>query len=278
MAKCGQDADGCPTQGTPIYWPSDCSWFGVQEDGSPKRSVTYDTFHTLVKNAFAKWANADCGGGLHPSFEAQDTDALYGPAVCDQAEFNQKAPNANVWMFRDSTWPYANGASTIALTTLTIEVASGKIRDADVEVNSAVVDVTTSDTSVGADLDSIVTHESGHFLGLAHSLDPTATMYANYSPQSISIRTLAPDDIEGICGIYPPAAAPTCGEPDSISGFSRYCGGVNPSTLPVSTSTVEKGCSCRLSRATSSPWGLLAIATTLLAASFRRRKGQTAAR
>jgi MYXO-CTERM domain-containing protein len=53
------------------------------------------------------------------------------------------------------------------------------------------------------DLQAILTHEAGHFLGLAHSVDTSAIMYAFYSPGSIH---LTPDDVAGICTIYPPLA------------------------------------------------------------------------
>ncbi len=51
------------------------------------------------------------------------------------------------------------------------------------------------------DLASILTHEAGHFLGLAHSAETSAVMYAHYHPGQ---NVLTPDDVGGICSIYPP--------------------------------------------------------------------------
>jgi hypothetical protein len=56
----------------------------------------------------------------------------------------------------------------------------------------------------GYDFDSIVTHETGHFLGMAHSDDYHATMYAQYSPGDEAMRSLTVDDTTGICSIYHP--------------------------------------------------------------------------
>jgi hypothetical protein len=177
-----------------------------------------------------------------------DLDETGGPIICDQPEFNKSAPNANVWMYRDDEWPYVGANSTLALTTITFEVPTGKILDADVEINSFKIDLTT-DGAGGSDLQSIVTHEAGHFLGLAHSMVKTATMNAQYQPGQISFRSLDPDDQAGICAVYPPDRdAPACTQPAPRHGFSRYCGGEGGDS---GDGSAKKGCSVATGR--SSP-------------------------
>jgi hypothetical protein len=221
---CATDADGCATQGHPLYWPTECLSFSVQKDGSPKRHIPFSTFDQLVRLAFQEWGSVDCGGGLHPSFRMWDFDTRYGPLICDEPEYNDSAPNAEGWMFRDSGWPYEGVSSTLALTTITFEVESGKILDADVELNSYAADLTTSDTDVHADVQSIATHEAGHFLGLAHSRVSGATMYATYAAGDLGFRTLSADDDAAICAVYPPDhGTGACTLPQPAHGFSRYC-------------------------------------------------------
>lgn len=63
--------------------------------------------------------------------------------------------------------------------------------------------------SPNIDLQSVVTHEFGHALGLNHSSDPSAVMYPSYGAGSIR-RTLGGDDVAGMVAIYgAPGGAPT---------------------------------------------------------------------
>lgn len=270
--ECTQVA-GCSTSGKPLFWPDGCSWFGVQKDGSPLHGISYQTLHDKVADALSKWSKAKCAGGATPSFAIEDTDLLYGPVECGTQEFNKHAANASTWMFRDDEWPYPDPGNTIALTTVSVDLNTGRILDADVEINSFGNDITTSNTDVGADLEAIVTHEAGHFLGLAHSNVPDATMVPKYP--GIEIRSLAPDDEEGICAVYPPGKAPVCGQPEPLYGFSKYCGGVNPSTSPAPQGSDSNGCSCSLaSDAPSRNAGMVCLALGIVAIRRRGRARQ----
>jgi hypothetical protein len=264
---CTWDENKCATSGEPLFWPDHCGWFGIQKDGSRRRNISYQTFHDAVANAFGKWAKANCGGGAVPSFAIQDTDEMYGAIECAKHEFNKHAANASVWMFLDDGWPYVGTTTTIALTTLSVDIKTGRILDADVEINSFGTNITTSDVNIGADLDSIVTHESGHFLGLAHSAVTSSTMYPNYP--GIAIRSLDPDDERGICEAYPPSDAPTCPEPEPLYGFSKYCDGVNPVTQPK---TGSKGCAVALGAPSGTASALLGLALASGLAARRRRR------
>jgi hypothetical protein len=241
---CGRTDDGCFAKGDPLFWPDLCVTFGVHADGSPLRNISYDKAEAAARAAFQSWISADCGGGSHPSIGVVPRGRVY----CDQLEFNHdgsespnaQGPNANIIVFRDDGWPYNDIQRTIALTTITFATKTGEILDADIEVNSTGIALSTSDTAVTSDLQSILTHEVGHFLGLAHSLEPNASMNRNYDRGDLSFRTLSEDDRAGICSIYPGGDEDVedCTGEEPRYGFSRYCGTPDQADAGVLCSTM----------------------------------------
>jgi hypothetical protein len=265
--ECVRNAQGCFIQGTPLFRSSDCISFGVQRDGSASSGIDFETARAIIQMGFDAWAAADCGGGETPSFRSDDR----GEITCERIEYNQNAPNANVFLFRDDEWPYTNlGGHALALTTITFSVETGEIYDADVEFNSHQATFTTSDDplEVVSDLQSVATHEIGHVLGLSHSELSTAVMRGTgYSNGSTELRDLTDDDIAGICEIFPPG--PARGSCTPRHGFSRECEEDRPPS---------DGGGCRFgARGTSSPAGGFA-ALVALAALFVRRRALAALR
>ncbi len=209
--------------GLVIQWRLPCIGFGVQKDASSQ--IDFATASTTLEQAFSAWTQADCGHGP-PSIEVHDL----GSVDCDKVEYNQHDGNASILVFRDKSWPHdgdpsAGVTDTIALTTVTYDVDKGDIYDADIEVNTANNRFTTGVSDVDVDLLSVLTHEAGHFLGMAHSADGDATMFPNYTNGDLSLRTLSADDIEGICDAYPPErqAVGTCEGGLPRHGFSPFC-------------------------------------------------------
>jgi hypothetical protein len=241
-----------PASNAPLFWRTSCVGYDLNELAS--RHVSYDDVSIAVRGAFEAWLSASCPsdgtGPSHPSIDVRDLGAV----SCAAHTYDAIGPNQNVIVFHDDTWPYeaadkkASGAPkslTIAATRVTYNADSGEIYDADVELNSAdyvlvPLDGTSPVGSDTFDLQTILTHELGHFLGLAHAPSPSAVMYASGdSTGSTSKRELAAEDVRGICAIYPPdhtrsvstlvdpsgrIAAGAC-DPTPRHGFSRTCGG-----------------------------------------------------
>jgi hypothetical protein len=235
-----------PSRALPIWWRNACVSYDIA--GAGTRQIAYATVARVVAAAFAKWTGATCAlGGDAVSRVSIDVRDL-GPVTCDQVQYNPDQANQHVIVFRDDVWPHNDANNTLGLTTVTYDPDSGEIYDADMEIN-ATVPLSTSDTvpAGGYDFESIITHEAGHFLGMAHSGDERATMFAHYTPGSSTLRVLAADDVDGICAMYPPGgqraidpsvpgatngeiAEATC-DPTPRHGFSTQCGSTSSKAL-----------------------------------------------
>jgi hypothetical protein len=205
--------------GDALRWRSRCVGFSVQEDASAQ--VTRTQARGIVRQAFEAWEQAACPGGGNPSIFSENL----GYVPCERAEYNEAAGNANVVVFRDHFWPHPEGTHNIALTTVTFDTNTGEIFDADIEVNTEGYDLTVTDVTLDYDLLAVMTHEVGHFLGLAHSEDLDASMFAIYTQGSIDARSLSPDDVAAICAAYPPKEPVESCNPIPRHGFSPECAG-----------------------------------------------------
>lgn len=250
-AGCHPSGSDCCTVGKPIFWRTACVGFSMQQDGTGKRDISYVRASRTIAQGFNVWTSASCPGGQSSSRVSIDVRQL-PPVECGDVQTKLDAPNQNMIVFRDASWPHNDPDNTLALTTVSFDTSTGEIRGADLEFNTANIpiacpslsstDVTDSSCFDGPplsgtsfDFASIATHELGHFLGMAHSNDTSATMTPQYSSGQYTLRTLTADDIAGICNIYPPDGTRNTGmggqektpegpcDPTPLNGFTTTC-------------------------------------------------------
>jgi MYXO-CTERM domain-containing protein len=264
----------CIIGGKPLYWPVSCVGFALNQDAAKSQGISYEKFEQVAITAFATWQNVQCSGNAHPSLQFSNL----GPAACDRHEYNDEGKaadgspttpaqgNANLIVFRETKWPYAGTSNTLALTTLTFNVDTGEIYDADMEINAVKSDnaLTVGDKDVKIDLLSVVTHEAGHFIGVAHSPDADATMNAHYESGSTGLRDLSADDRAAICSIYPPnrQGLPAC-DATPRHGYASDC-----------SVQLEDSSTCSATPGRAAPAGTSAAALLAIAGSvaLRRRR------
>jgi hypothetical protein len=253
---CGMSAHGCQTKGDPLKWKDGSVELLVDKSGSITLGISGADTQQAVESVLSTWMSADCPGGGHPSFTG-NTELKSGL----KAEYTDSGPNQNVVVYEDAAWPYETGA--VAKTLLVFDLDSGDMEDADVAFNSADFPLAIDPPSTGQiDLEAVLTHEIGHVLGLAHSDVPGATMQPETQGfATAALKTLEPDDMAGICAIYPPATKATT-HSQSSSG-SRNDSSATTTAANSSGCTVAHGAPVR-----STPLGAICVAAFVL---LRRR-------
>ena len=187
----------------PVHWRKLEVYYYIHDQGSqdlhPGTPEITDELRDSVIESFDTWNDQTCSN--FTMLYAGDTpDAPIGTDGGRVAIENL----TNVVVWRDGQWPHP-GYGAVALTTVTFRPSSGEILAADIEFNTADYTFTDLEGTEGTviDLRNTLTHEAGHFLGLDHTGNPQATMFATAPPGEISKRTLHPVDISGLCYIYP---------------------------------------------------------------------------
>jgi len=131
--------------------------------------------------------------------------------------------NVNLVKTNLTSTEYANSGAgdALAITATSVALLTGDILDADIIFNPDVNVPFSTDTATPSnqyDLESVLTHEVGHLLGLDHSAILSATMFPRVGQGVTSSRVLSSDDIAGVSSLYPTASYQTKG---SISGTVR---------------------------------------------------------
>ncbi|MDI1437250.1 matrixin family metalloprotease [Polyangium sorediatum] len=268
--------------GLPVFWGMPRITYSVQVDAS--KDIPFDTARLAIRTAFDAWTSADCEG-QPPRLELIEG----APAICALDEYNKDRGNANIIFFVDEGW--SDDSFKLAITTVTFDVNSGEIYDADMALNTTHWPFTTNGAPDGIDLLSVLTHEAGHFLGLNHSPDPEASMTAHYQPpEQMDMRSLAEDDRAGICAIYPPGPLADGCDATPRHGFSALCAEDQSGPVLDAPPTGERccclegdtcvdgicveapgGCACTTHPAPLGP-GAVTIPLAALVASLRRRR------
>lgn len=178
--------------GTPVRWVDASVEWRVQAQGA--RSMEPADTLRVVKRAFAAWALHLQGLELVSKGLFEGTSLGYDRAP--------GAGNQNVVFFSRDDWPFESSAA-LAVTLTTFRLQGQGMVDADIVINERDYAWRTGGDAEGTyDLANTLTHEIGHFLGLAHSQDSEATMYARAAPSETSKRVLHADDVSGLVALY----------------------------------------------------------------------------
>jgi len=196
VALSSGEGEGCPA-GKPLYHPSQCVPYRLV---LPESSVLPNVvLSNSLARAFSTWTSFN--GECVPGISGVELASIEASPIASYTVGSRQDNRVGVV---SGAWPHGDDGQTLALTTLTFSADTGEVFDADLELRGDTEWSTAATTPPTAtDLDTVVTHEVGHFLGLAHSTNASAVMAPTYLPGSPPRRALAADDAAGICTIYP---------------------------------------------------------------------------
>lgn len=216
-----------PGTGTCLFWPTrQLAWTlePTQTDG-----VELPALFDAVRASFATWQAEGCTDlsfvelgttssrsiGWHAE-GANENALLVRAATCAEVAPASAGCHADGGCSNEyDCWDH--DGRVIAVTTSTFDEVTGRVVDADVELNGPAWRFTASEGAacgegetqgcVATDVQNTVTHELGHVLGLDHTPIQQATMYASAPIGELEKRTLDTDDVEALCTIYPAGGA-----------------------------------------------------------------------
>ncbi len=185
----------------PVYWFRRDLTYQINQEGSEDfasgaNGMISEELQQAIRDSFSPWSDLEC---------TDVTIADEGLTDIDAINYDSDGSNFNLLVWKES-WPYpVSGSSAYALTSVTYDTGTGELADADIEFNGETFEWTNAETAADTivDVRNTLTHEAGHFIGLDHSLDHEATMFAQAPTGEIKKRTLEQDDIDGFCATYP---------------------------------------------------------------------------
>jgi hypothetical protein len=232
---CNADGDVC----SELFWPTNCATYLIDRTSAQKVATesgfSLEALQSEIDASFAAWDNNNVGCSYLTLSDGGMEDGLsFG--------FDNDGSEDNVITFVEDGWldlGPGHAQSAIALTSVFFDPETGVIVDADMEFNAEffrpmIIGQSPADPfdeRTEADLRNTITHEAGHFLGLAHTPVSDATMFAVAEPGESKKQSLAQDDLDGVCAIYPINEDPGICEP---AGFT-------PKNLRIGNCAVDEG-------------------------------------
>ncbi len=254
----------CTDDGAPLFWRNACR--GVRANLEPIDKGLHAAYTDTLKIALGQWSEATCPSGGQASISLEYLGETSSSFVGYDSAAGAK--NENAVFFRTDNWAYADN-NQVALTTVTFRSDTGDILDADIEVNST-LDISAERPlpARGFDLQTVFAHELGHVLGLAHSDERGATMYATYNPGTTAQGELEDDDRAGLCSIYLPNGKRTA------SGGELSADACDVAAEPLQDPG-DEGCGCRVvgtsARSTGVAGSCVPLGLGMLLVARRRR-------
>ncbi len=192
----------CTDAGVPLQWYDRCA--DVKLFPRAKAGLTTNQIRDVLQRSFDTWKAVTCEG--EPVGLEADVSIAETPTNAAWESVAYFVDDADDWRDR------MNEDDAVAVTLVSFGVRSGRLHAADIEINDWNFNLGICGATCPpglTDLENALTHEAGHFYGLGYmpvGSPPTMEEWA-VAGESRK-RTLGPDEIAGICAVYPPGTFP----------------------------------------------------------------------
>ena len=218
-ASAGKD---CSQDGVLLKWGQRCLSYSVVR--RERKGADFERVRDAIARGFETWNQVRCE--QRPvGLDIIQTQQL---SLCGDPEYNSSDLNVHSIMFVDDWAARDLPEAAFGLTLVWHDRNTGEILDADMQLNETKGALTPCGVACDADqidIQNLVTHEAGHFLGLDHSSLIDASMYREAATGEVAKRHLHKDDVAGLCSIYGDEPAPQCARIDYSprNGLSLHC-------------------------------------------------------
>ncbi len=206
--ECQRNDEGCVKTGPAIRWRSLPIPYRFDSVGT--EMLEEASAREAIRRAFDTWSNTMCG--------ERRTSLRFKELPDAMGRKKMGSSGGSVpWLiyFRDDGWTHdkneEDGDESLALTNQLFGKTYGYIDYADIEINTADFKFAVDESEDGVDLEAVITHEVGHYIGLAHSNIEGSVMAPRYHPERRSAdfnesHALSEDDERAVCALFPPRA------------------------------------------------------------------------
>ncbi|MDP6850256.1 MAG: IPT/TIG domain-containing protein [Planctomycetota bacterium] len=205
--------------GKKLYWSSwPVSW---RMSNHAPEGFSDDSWKVAVDEAFTTWEESSQS---NIQFNKQSATSSRNTGGNDHLVYFDQT-NTSGYLY----------SGTVAVTMISYKTSSGKISDADIIFNDRDYDFSWSGENGKFDIQDVLTHEIGHFIGLDHSPIVGATMWPYVSSKQWLHRSLSQDDSAGATAVR------SSGSPAALKGTIKKSDGSNLKGAYVSAIRVDDG-------------------------------------
>lgn len=170
-------------------------------------NISDGSHEPAIEHAFQNWE--DVVGSNINFTRGADTNSVDASGSSSIVAFDEN----------NSSGYFPSGSGIVAITPISFNTSTGAILDADILFNGSQFNFSTDQTPGTFDVQDVLTHEIGHFIGLDHAPQVAGTMWPYVTSGQWLHRSLTDDDAAGATAIS------SVGTPAKLTGTIRRASG-----------------------------------------------------